>query len=430
MTVRYYSSVAQQTTLASTITGTTTVFSVASTTGFPSTTPFTLALDYGAPNEELVEVTDMAGVSLTATRAIDGTSATTHNSGAIVRHVSSARDFSDSRSHENASTNIHGLSVGSALVGTTDTQTLTNKTIAGGSITGTIAGSPSFTSGVVFNGGITLNNLSALAQPVNATDPAYRSKINGDTNSRLIVQADGKLVLGSGSVTGDTNLYRSGVATLKTDNKFSTGQGLDINTTAADQISFKGSTNNVGNIIFRVSTSTNAVAATVSDRGEIVTNKVTELVGTPWTQWTPLWTTSTGLHLPSFGNATVAAWYQLNGGSLLFSVAITFGSTTNFGAGATTSDNWQFSLPSGITAASQFRGTEMIAGFGRGSQNAGSTAPFSIKIDSSGGYFMLDLAGGLAGAFAPSNFGAADSLTPWTWASGNVLAFSGSVATL
>lgn len=128
MTVRFYSSIAQQTTLTSSISSATTVINVAATTGFPGTTPFTLALDYAAPNEELVEVTLIAGTSLTVTRAVDGTSATLHNAGALVRHVSSARDFADSRFHENSTTGVHGLAGGSAIVGTNDTQTLTNKT--------------------------------------------------------------------------------------------------------------------------------------------------------------------------------------------------------------------------------------------------------------------------------------------------------------
>lgn len=126
---RYYSSVATVTTLTGGITGSDITVPVASTAGFPGSLPFTLAIDYGAANEELVEVTGVASLSLTVTRAIDGTSASSHAVGAVVRHVSSARDFTDSRTHEAASTNVHGLSGGAAVVGTTSTQTLTNKTL-------------------------------------------------------------------------------------------------------------------------------------------------------------------------------------------------------------------------------------------------------------------------------------------------------------
>lgn len=126
---RFYSSIAQQTTLTSGITGSGTTMIVAAITGFPGSLPYTLAVDYGQANEELVEVTGVAGTTLTVTRAIDGTSGASHNPGAVIRHVSSARDFTDSRTHEAASTNVHGLSGGAAVVGTTSTQTLTNKTV-------------------------------------------------------------------------------------------------------------------------------------------------------------------------------------------------------------------------------------------------------------------------------------------------------------
>lgn len=146
MTVRFYSSVALQTTLTSGITASATTIQVASTTGFPGSTPFVLAIDYGAANEELVDVTSVAALSLTVTRSVDGTSAGTHNAGAVVRHVSSGRDFADSRAHENASTGIHGLTAGSALVGTIDTQTLSNKTLT--MATGTLKNVDIFNKGV------------------------------------------------------------------------------------------------------------------------------------------------------------------------------------------------------------------------------------------------------------------------------------------
>lgn len=128
---RYYSSVAQQSTLTASITPSSTTIQLASTTGLPGSTPFTLSLDYGSANEELVDVTAVAALSLTVTRAVDGTSATSHNAGAVVRHVSSGRDFAESRAHEASTANVHGVvGVGNNLVGTLSTQTLSNKTLS------------------------------------------------------------------------------------------------------------------------------------------------------------------------------------------------------------------------------------------------------------------------------------------------------------
>ncbi|HEY6020942.1 MAG TPA: hypothetical protein VIY48_13885, partial [Candidatus Paceibacterota bacterium] len=129
MTVRFYSSVAPPTTLSAGITSSSASIQVGSTTGFPALTPYTLSIDYGSAAEELVQVNSVGGTTLSVTRGIDGTSATSHNAGAIIRHVSSARDFADSRNHENADAGVHGLSPTEELVGTEKAQTLANKTL-------------------------------------------------------------------------------------------------------------------------------------------------------------------------------------------------------------------------------------------------------------------------------------------------------------
>lgn len=169
---------------------------MASTGGFPGSTPFTLALDYGAANEELVDVTMVAGLSLTVTRAVDGTSGTGHNAGAIVRHVSSGRDFSDSRTHENSTQNVHGVSgVGNNVVGTTSTQTLSNKTLD--RATGTLNRVDIFNTGVWTTTVIgdstnpTQQRFTILDNEINLTQMATFDDIGGLKSIKKAGEADG-----------------------------------------------------------------------------------------------------------------------------------------------------------------------------------------------------------------------------------------------
>jgi hypothetical protein len=196
---------------------------VAATTGFPGSFPYTLALDYGAATEELVSVTGAAGTTLTVTRGYGGTSAQSHSLGAVVRHVYDATDATAFRTHEAATAAIHG--VAGTLVGTSDTQTLSNKTLTSptinsGALAGTFTGAPTFT------GGATWSGASVLVERALATDNAYRARLTGDANSRFIVNADGKALWGPGTASTDTNLYRSAVGTLTTDGVLTVGGEL------------------------------------------------------------------------------------------------------------------------------------------------------------------------------------------------------------
>lgn len=124
---RYYSSTAVRTTLLSGITDTDTVISVGSVAGFPATRPYTLLLDIDGVLEEAVEVTAGTGTSLVVTRGVDGTVAVAHSAGAGVGHGFTARDLDEPNAHIQLASGVHGVS--GDVVGTTDTQTLTNKTI-------------------------------------------------------------------------------------------------------------------------------------------------------------------------------------------------------------------------------------------------------------------------------------------------------------
>lgn len=129
-----------------------------------------------------------------------------------------------------------------------------------------------------------------------------------------------------------------------------------------------------------------------------------------WQSWTPTWTTTTGSHTPSLGNATLACTYCQTGDLVVCRFGIQFGSTTNFGSGATASDNWIFSLP--VTASN----TDQASGFVNGSYDgAGShDAVFRARLFDTGNVEFQTASGEFDGG-ALTNSGIVDALSPGTW---------------
>lgn len=98
----------------------------------------------------------------------------------------------DGNTHEVATTGVHGVGVGQ-IVGTTLTQTLTNKTINGGALSGTFAGTPTYSGLSTFNAGITLPTTQHVNFNVGGTSFITESSANTIqivTNSTLGMQID------------------------------------------------------------------------------------------------------------------------------------------------------------------------------------------------------------------------------------------------
>lgn len=82
-------------------------------------------------------------------------------------------------------------------------------------------------------GSLTVNGTSTSSTSIvsssTSSTQSIRVKVSAEAQDRLIVTADGAMTWGSGSASGDTNLYRSAANTLKTDDTFVTAR-LDVGT--------------------------------------------------------------------------------------------------------------------------------------------------------------------------------------------------------
>lgn len=156
MSRRHYVNNAPALTLASSITSGATSCTISGTfSGWPVQFPFYATLDIGLLSEEIVLVTNIVGTTATISRGQDGTAAVSHTAGATLNFTVGAADFDEANAHVNATTGVHGIS--GSVVGTSDAQTLSNKTEASPILTGTMtgAGAINITGGVTSAGALT-----------------------------------------------------------------------------------------------------------------------------------------------------------------------------------------------------------------------------------------------------------------------------------
>jgi hypothetical protein len=208
MTVRKYSSRAQQTTLTAPITATATTMAVLSGSALmggktlTGTQTYTVVIDPDTALEEIVDVTlYSSGNTLTIARGVDTGSPGTgviHSAGAVVRHMAIGRDYQEANDHIKNETTAHGLTIADVIT-TTNTKTLTNKTLTSPTITGTGAIAGTFTGNLTGNvtGNVsgTAGSTTGNAATATALATGRTFQLTGD------VEASGVTFDGTGNVS-------------------------------------------------------------------------------------------------------------------------------------------------------------------------------------------------------------------------------------
>lgn len=276
------------------------------------------------------------------------------------------------------------------------------------------------------------DQILATGRPLTAerdagNEVAVRTHIKGEAQPRLSVAADGGLQWGPGSAGPDVNLYRGAPDVLQTDDTFvvlgelhprnlvratrPTSGDSQYETRVTGDSHARWFVRAGGEVWWGSGAAVQDVRLYRPSAGALAVDGVFSASNFPaggWTSWSPSWTTSTGAALPSYGNATFDCRYTTFGKTVICHVNITFGSTTDFGAGATTADDWLFGLPVAARSAMECVGFVEI--------NAGIAARALCRVRAqTTTSWLMELSTGLTDGSNPANKYIIDAVTPFVW---------------
>ena len=242
---RYYSATAQDTTVSSAITSSSTTVVVGATTNFPTQYPFILALDFGAASEELVAVTGASGLTLSISRGFNGSTAQSHSTGAVVRHVAVAQDFTDAQNHYATALTAGAHGVTGALatfLGSPSSANfasyLTDETGSGPAVfaTGPTISSPIITGTIAASG-----STGSAGQFLSSTGTGIAWATAASTDLTFNAQTGTTYTLVSGDKNKVVTLSNASAVTLTIPSAvFTTGQQVNIQQLGAGQVTVQG----------------------------------------------------------------------------------------------------------------------------------------------------------------------------------------------
>ena len=350
-TRRVYSGNATPTTIPAGLAAAATSCTVAAATGWPGSGPFYAVISPGTAGEEKVLVGSISGTALSSiTRGVDGTSDTSHSSGAAIYPVFTAVDADEANelaskwttkgdlvSHGAATfatvsvgTNSHVLQADSAQSAGIKWGQVATAGIADGAVTEVKLGSDSVTAAKIASGAVGASELAS-----NAVETA---KIANDavTNAKIGPGAVDTTELADGAVEtvkiADANVTEAKLATSVAGSGLAGGGGtalsVNVDNTGIEIVSDT----------LRLATGgvlENNIALSSVTTDKIADGAVTlvKIANQAWTAFTPTWANLT------IGNGTQTFRYVQIGNTVVVQGRLVFGSTTSI------SGNVSFAAP-------------------------------------------------------------------------------------